>query len=133
MTAVVNGLATGSSSNTTSYTSASFTPAASDYLLVFVHASDTTVAGTLSDSQGLSWSNLASIPSNSTNVLNVFISTTTAANTAMTVTWDCSADASTGAIISVVRVSGSDGNVRQITYGSDVAAVTPNVTFPMPV
>lgn len=92
MALTTNALSTATGNNLSSYTSASFTPAASDYLFVVVHATDTAVAGTMSDSQGLSWSNLMSVVSNTSNIVNVFYSTTTTSATAMTVTLDCSAD-----------------------------------------
>ena len=129
MSAVTNALATGSTTNGTSYASGAFTPAAGDYLLVSVHASDTAVDGTISDSQGLSWSKIGSVVSNTNNRVITFISTTTAAASSMTVTWDCTGDAATGAIVSIVRISGSGGQVRQFATKSGLAAVAPNVTF----
>ena len=129
MALTTNALSTATGNNLSSYTSASFTPAASDYLFVVVHATDTAVAGTMSDSQGLSWSNLMSVVSNTSNIVNVFYSTTTTSATAMTVTWDCSADSATGAIISVLRISGSNGRIRQFTSKSGPSSETPNVVF----
>ena len=129
MATTTNALSTATGNNLSSYTSASFTPAASDYLFVVVHATDTAVAGTMSDSQGLSWSNLMSVVSNTSNIVNVFYSTTTTSATAMTVTWDCSADSATGAIISILRISGSNGRIRQFTSNSGTSSETPSVVF----
>jgi len=129
MAALVNAITTQATANGTSYTSGAFTPAASDYLLVFVHASDTTVDGTLTDSQSLGWTKLSGIVSNTNNRFVVFKSNTTAAASSMTVTWDCTGDAATGALLAVMRVSASDGNIRQITNNAGAAASTPSVVF----
>lgn len=128
-TGILNAIATGSSSNGTSYVSGAFTPVASDYLLVFVHASDTTVDGTLTDSQGLGWDKLTGVTSNTNNRFIAFKSQTSAAASSMTVTWDCTGDAATGAVIGVMRVSGTDGNIRRTVSNSGAAAVTPSVSF----
>jgi|GEM_PF-6304328 len=129
MAAIVNAITTGSTTNGTSYTCGSFTPAAGDYLIVSVHASDTTTDGTLTDSQGLGWDQLTGVVSNTDDRLIVFKSQTVAAASAMTVTWDCTADAATGALIAVTRASGTDGNIRQVASNSGAAAVTPSVVF----
>ena len=129
MSAVTNALATSNGGNASSYVTASFTPAAGDYLLVFVAATDTAVDGTIADSQGLSWSKVGSVVSNTTNRVIAFISTTTVAASAMTVTWDCTGDDATGAVVSVLRISGSGGQVRQFKTNSGVAAANPSVTF----
>jgi len=129
MAALVNAITTQATANGTSYTSGAFTPAASNYLLVFVHASDTTVDGTLTDSQSLGWTKLSGIVSNTNNRFVVFKSNTTAAASSMTVTWDCTGDAATGALLAVMRVSASDGNIRQIANNAGAADSTPSVVF----
>ena len=52
MAAVTLGVATFDSSNLESYVSDAFTPAANDLLLVLVSATNTVAAGTVTDSQG---------------------------------------------------------------------------------
>lgn len=105
---VTSAVATISTSNTTSYTSASFTPAANDQLVAFVVASDTLDAGALSDTQSLGWTQLESETwFDGGNKFYCFIATTLAAATSMTVTFTCLGDAATGCIIHVVRVAGA--------------------------
>lgn len=109
--AVTHGVSTASTSNTTAYTSGSFTPAASDLLIVFVMASGTNDAGGMTDSQGLGFTRID--PTNGPPVKNssadtsyLFVANALAANSAMTVTFNCAGDAATGSIIEVARVSG---------------------------
>lgn len=134
--AVVDAVATTpSTSNTTSYASASFTPAAGDLLVVYVTASGTVAAGTMTDSQGLGFTKITSVLKNaSADTVYMFVANNLAAATAMTVTFDCTGDAATGAIIQVARVSGMTKTgasaVRQTqTTANGAAAGTPAATF----
>lgn len=129
MVAFAAGVTLGSTSNGTSYTTGAFTPTAGNYLIAFVTAMDTAVQGTLTDSQGLSWTLIDSQVSNSTNMQLAYISDTGAAATSTTVTWDCTGDAATGAIISVIQASGTDGLVRQSALSSGGASTTPTLVF----
>lgn len=128
-TTLTNGVTTTTSTNVESYTSAAFTPAAGDYLFVFVVATDTLVNGSMSDTQSLGWTLVGSVTSHTTNKVIVYKSNATTAATSMTVTWDCTGDAATGAGLMILRVAGSDGGVRQFATNTDVAAVVPNVVF----
>lgn len=132
MSTVSNGGATQSTANTTTYTTASFTPTAGDFLVVVVVASDTATDGTLTDSQGLVWELVDGHTTFTTNRLMIFAARQPAAASAMTITWDCTEDAATACIISVVRFAGSDGYIRQVaTLNSGAATTTPTCTFPV--
>lgn len=132
MSTVANGIATQSTANTTTYTTASFTPTAGDFLVVVVVASDTATDGTLTDSQGLVWELVDSHTTFTTNRLMIFAARQPTAASAMTVTWDCTEDAATACIIHVVRFVGSDGYIRQVaTLNSGAATTTPTCTFPV--
>lgn len=132
MSTVANGVGTQSTANTTTYTTASFTPTAGDLLVVVVVASDTATDGTLIDSQGLVWELVDSHTTFTTNRLMIFAARQPAAASAMTVTWDCTADAATACIIQVVRFVGSGGYIRQVaTLNSGAGTTTPTCTFPV--
>lgn len=132
MSTVANGVGTQSTANTTTYTTASFTPTAGDFLVAVVVASDTATDGTLTDSQGLVWELVDSHTTFTTNRLMIFAARQRAAASAMTVTWDCTADAATACIIQVARFVGSDGYIRQVaTLNSGAGTTTPTCTFPV--
>lgn len=132
MSTVANGVGTQSTTNTTTYTTASFTPTAGDFLVAVVVASDTATDGTLTDSQGLLWELVDSHTTFTTNRLMIFAARQPADASAMTVTWDCTADAATACIIQVVRFVGSDGYIRQVaTLNSGAGTTTPTCTFPV--
>lgn len=146
MASVTFAVGTTSTSNTTSYASSSFTPAAGDLLVVFVHASGTVGKGQLIDSQNLGFTEVASVlDASSANTLYCFVALSPAAASAMTVTFKCIDDAATGADIDVYRVSGmhyvgqqavrqtanqanhASGSAPAPAFGS--AALTGNVTL----
>jgi hypothetical protein len=107
MAAVTLGVTTPSTSNTNSYTSGSFTPAASDLLVAFVIATDTVGVGTLTDTQTLGWTEITrALRGGSADTAYLFVANALAANSSMTVTFDCTGDNATGCIITVLRVSG---------------------------
>jgi len=131
--AVASGVSTTSTANTNSYASASFTPAANDLLIVFVVADGTdTVAATLADSQGLGFTLMARTTYNSAaDSVYCFVANKLAANSAMTVTFDCTGNNATGANIYVGRVSGAEGvYIRQISTGSGAGGTAPAVVMP---
>lgn len=104
---VTHRVATASTSNATSYASGSFTPAAGDLLVAFVVTSGTVATGTMTDSQSLGFTKITSALKNaSADTVYAFVSNSQAAASSMTVTFDCTGDAATGAIIFVVSVSG---------------------------
>lgn len=123
---------TASSTDTTSYASGSFTPAANDLLLAWVHASDTVAAGTMSDSQALGWTLQTSRAVAATNgTIYLFVAQALAANSSMTVTFDCTGDGATGAVVSVVRVAGGNtlSPIRQLSTADGTAGNKATGTF----
>jgi fibronectin-binding autotransporter adhesin len=116
-----------STSNTNSYTTGSFTPATNDWLVAFVIASETATAATMTDSQGLGFTLQHSVAIG-VNTLYCFTANALASASAMTVTFDCTGDNATGAVISVARVAGGRW-LRQIKSAIGSAGGTPAVTF----
>jgi hypothetical protein len=134
MATVTLGIQTVSTSNTNSYASASFTPALNDLLVVIVNCSGsvhTAAPGTVTDSQGLGFTKLISGGYNSgADSIWVFVANKLTANSAMTVTFDCTGDNATACVIGVFRISGGDGTyVRQVAVGSGAASSAPSATF----
>lgn len=106
MASVTHRVATASTSNVTSYASGSFTPGAGEVLVAFVYASGTAATGTMTDSQGLGFTKVTGESrGTSADALYAFVSNAAAAASAMTVTFDCTGDAATGALIFVAGVS----------------------------
>jgi len=102
-----HAISTASTSNATSYASGAFTPAANDLLVAFVTASGTIATGTMTDSQNLGFVKVTSALKNSSaDTIYLFVAKNLANAKSMTVTFDCTGDAATGAIIQVVRISG---------------------------
>ena len=139
MAAVTNGpTATASTSNTTSYASNSFTPNAGDLLVAFVIASGTVATGTMTASaNGITFTKVGSAVKNtSADTLYCFVANqlVPASPASMTVTFDCTGDAATGAIVSVALVSGmylaGTAAVRQSAKVDNVAGGTaPSTVF----
>lgn len=128
-TTVTLGVTSTSTANTTSYTTGSFTPAAGDGLIVFVGASGTQAAATMTDSQSLGWTLQKStaklvleIP---TDMLYMFTAKISAAASSMTVTFDCTGDAATGCNIAVLRIAGHLGDVPIFREIVDARAADP--------
>lgn len=135
MAAVTPAVATASSSDTTSYASGAFTPAANDLLVVFVVASDTVSAGTLTDSQSLGFTKITScLKRTSLDTAYCYVANALAANSSMTVTFACADDGATGCIIEVARVSSmtrtGSSAVRQFkTLSNGTGAVIASPVF----
>lgn len=107
MAAVAHRGATASTSNASTYASSAFTPALNELLVVFVIASGTVATPTMTDSQGLGFALVESTTKNGgVDSIYCFIATSLAAASSMTVTFNCTGDAATGAIILVAGVSG---------------------------
>lgn len=131
MAAVVHAIGDTDSSNTTSYVTGSFTPAANDLLVVFVYA--TAIASgnpvTLSNSAGLTFYEAV----HDATDCYCFVAQALAAASSQTVTFDCTGDAATGCLIEVARVSGMTATgvdaVRQTKTGTGSAGTTPALTF----
>lgn len=136
MAAVTHRNSTTSTSNATSYTSGSFTPANGELLVCGVVATATAAAApTLSDSLGGTWTLAATAPWNgTTNTIYFFVRTALiGTGAAMTVTFDCTGDAATGAAIEVAGVSGMTKTgataLLQSAANKNGAATTPATTF----
>jgi hypothetical protein len=132
---VATGVTTASSLNTTSYTTASFTPTADEQLIAFVVATDTLDAGSMTDTQSLGWTRIGfQTWSNSTSKLYVFIANALAINASMTATFNCAGDAATGCLIHIVRVKGNAtpaGAYVQIksNFEDPITGSSPSVTM----
>lgn len=132
MATVTLGIQTTSTSNTNSYASGSFTPAANDLLIVMVNCSGTDQnPATLTDSQSIGFDQIGFTTYNSAgDAVYVFAARKLAANSSMTVTFDCTGNNATGCIICVFRIAGSDGvYIRQVGTGSGAASTAPTVVL----
>lgn len=142
MAAVANRLAggTANTANATSYVSGSFTPVAGELLVVFVHASGSVDASPtlIVSANGITFAQHATVAIKRTSldttwafVANQLVPGSPAA---MTVTFTCTSDAATGAIIAVAGVSGMSqvglAAVRQAAKVDNVAGgAAPSTTF----
>jgi hypothetical protein len=132
---VTHRIATASTSNTTSYASGSFTPAAGDLLIAFVVASGTVATGTMTDSQSLGFTKITSALKNSSaDTVYAFVSNAQATASSMTVTFDCTGDSATGAIIFVASVSGvlkagTSAILQSAIQENQAAGGTPAIAF----
>jgi hypothetical protein len=134
---VTFAISTTSTSNVTSYATASFTPAVGDLLLVFVVASGTVAAGTCTESVAeTTFTKVTSCLKNSsadTNYLFIANKLLTS-GTARTVTFDCTGDAATGAIVTVYRIAylgrwGSNAIRQSAVQANQAATGTPAPAF----
>lgn len=140
MAAVTNAYApTADTNNVTAYASPSFTPAAGDLLVVLIVASGTQTNGTVTASaNGITFTFVnKSIQNTSTNECLVFVADqlVPASPAAMTVTFNCPADAGTGAVVMCARVSGMSlagtAAIRQSTkQDNQTGGTTPAPVFP---
>lgn len=135
MATVTHGIATAATTNATSYASGSFTPATNDLLVAFVRAGATTAVGTMTSSTGITFTKVDhAVFAASAHRVYCFVANSLAANTSMTVTFDCAADAADGSVIFVARVAGMSrtglGAVRRSAKTENGAAAgTPATTF----
>lgn len=135
MAAVTHRNATADTSNVTSYPSGSFTPALNELLVVFVIAAATVAAGSMTDSQSLGFTKITSgVFNTGADTMYLFIANNLAAASAMTVTFDCTGDAATGAIILVAGVSGmsrkgSAAAKQSAKQENQAGGNTPSVVF----
>ena len=124
-------VATASTANATAYASGAFSPTAGQVLVALVIASGTqALDATMSDSQALGWTLVASVAFNGdTDRGYVFIAEAAAAAASMTVTFDCTSDAATGAVIFVagIHTGGRVGAaaIRQSTTAANLPANQP--------
>lgn len=134
MAACTHAVSTASTTNASSYASGSFTPAAGDLLVAFVTATGTVAAGSMTDSQNLGWSKVTTaLKASSADTLYCFVANKFAAASSMTVTFDCTGDAATGAVIQVVRVASMLRKgplaIRQSAVSSNQTSGTPGPSF----
>lgn len=140
MAAATHRVSTASTVDGTSYVSGAFTPAASDLLIVVVAGGATVdTAATVVGSTGQTFTKLGMATRGSSgSSLYAFVANAAATAVSQTVTFDCTADAATGAIIfvtsfsSVTRIGASA--IRQIKILSEIAnGATPAPAFDMAV
>lgn len=135
MAAVTHGVGTPSSVNGESYAAGSFTPAVDDLLVVFVVATATVAAGSVTDDQGGTYTRVDTATKEAGgDTLYCFVRTALVASAvAHVVTFTCTGDAGTGATVQIARVSGltrtGSSAIRQIAKQSNQAAGTPAPTF----
>lgn len=130
------GVGTASTSNSANYTSGSFTPAAGDLLVVFVVATATAADGSMTNSgTDLGWSIARTeTKAASADKLWMFVADTLVpASAATTVTFSCTGDNATGAVVTVVRVAGMQRSglsaILQVDGLSDQASAVPSLSF----
>ncbi len=136
MAAVTHGVSLTDPADLSIYTTASFTPALNDLLVVFVYgrATDTDPA-TMTDTQGGTYTQILAIDSGVTaDTLYLFVRDSLTPNAAMTITFDCTGDSALGCIILVERVSGmtrvgSDAVLQTATEELQATGTTPNPAF----
>lgn len=135
-----------SSTNTTSYTTPSFTPTAGALVVALVFVSGSVLAGaTLSDSLGGSFAKKTNANGGmSGDMAYIFAGAAGATASSQTITFDCTGDAATGCIIEVFEITGMSrfgtDAVRQskfttsqandsITLAFDASCLTGNPTI----
>lgn len=128
---------TGDTANTNSYTSPSFTPVEGDLLVAFVSSSDTVAAGAMSASaNGITFARmpLTAVRGSGAHQLYGFIANqpVPASPSAMTITFTCTGDNATGAIVQCCRVDGMTrfglNAIRQIAKDDEVTSGTAPAT-----
>lgn len=134
MATVTHRVVTPSTSNVTSYASGSFTPSVNDLLIVMVYATATIAAGSLTGSTGPTFTKIRSNADALGATLYLFVANSLITSaTAQTVTFDCTGDAATGAIINVASVSGMSKTgtsaILQSTSATHVTSSVPTSTF----
>jgi hypothetical protein len=136
MATVTHRITTASTTNTTSYASGAFTPAAGELLVVFVVATGTLADDTiLQSSQSLGFNQVFhNNKSAAADSIYCFTATKFATAVSQTVTFTCNSDAATGAVIFVAGVSGMTrvghpAIAQYVGIDSQAASATPVFTF----
>lgn len=108
MASATHRVTTPSTSNASSYASGSFTPSLGDLLVVCVTASGTVAAGTVSNSAGTTFTKITSaLKASGADTLYLFVADSLVTSaTSQTCTFDCTGDNATGAIVTVLSLSG---------------------------
>lgn len=122
-----------STSNSATYAFAAFTPTANAVLVVMVFASGTVAAAPTITGTGLTWNRLGSNQLyNATNTAYAFWAKTGAAPGSTTITFDCTGDNATGAVMGVFQFTDADVatavSVKQFKFSATTAA-NPTITF----
>jgi predicted small secreted protein len=138
MATVTHEITTASTTNATTYTSASFTPAVNDLLVAMVAATDTVATGSMTGSAGPSWTLYRSdafTQGTITTTIYIFVTTSLVTSaTAQTVTFDCTGDAATGSIIHVAAINGitrtGTSAFKQAASSTFTSTPPPSVTLP---
>lgn len=107
---------TASSTDATSYTGPGpWTPAANSILVAGVAATSTVLANPTMTGGGLTWTLRSSSLYNAISTVYVFTAVAGASPSSTTITFDCTGDGATGAVIGVVEVTGGNTSnpVRQ--------------------
>lgn len=137
MAAVTHLIGTPSTAQASAYATGAFTPTAGSLLFGFVWSSGTVATGTMTGSaNGITFTKIISaIGNTSANTLYFFIANqlTPGSPVSMTVTFDCTGDAATGAVVFVGEVSGmtkvNSAAVLQSAKVDNAAASVPAPTF----
>lgn len=96
-----------STTNASVYTTAAFTPAASDLLVAFVMASGSTINANFVTSTGITFKQIARIAGRaSADSLYVFVANKLATAVSMTGSFDCTGVTASGALIDIYAVTG---------------------------
>lgn len=134
MATVTHKIANSSTTNASTYTTASFTPVAGDLIVVFVHSSGVTIASTGTTSAGIGFSQVeTALDASSANTSYMFVATSFATATAQTFTFNCTGTTATGAAWDVYCVAGMTltgaAAVKQTATLDNHASGTPSVAF----
>jgi hypothetical protein len=136
MATITHRVTTPSTSNASSYASGSFTPAVGDLIIVAVVASATVAASSVTSSAGYTFTKITSaVKAASADTLYLFVSNQLVTSAvAQTVTYDCTGDAATGAIVSVVTAAsmtrvGAAAVLKSGKQDNGAAAATPTVSL----
>lgn len=118
-----------STANATSYAMGAFTPTANALLVVMVFATGTVAAAPTMSGGSLLWERIGAAQLyNSTDTAYCFIAQAPASPTSATITFDCTADAATGAMMHVFQITGHNSfqPLKQIVTATGTGA---NPTF----
>jgi hypothetical protein len=135
MAAITHAVSTASTSNAASYVSGSFTPAAGDVLIAFVTATNTLATGTMTSSvAGQTFTKVTSAVFNSSqHTVYCFILNNFTTAVSQTVTFGCSGDNATGAVVQVARIAGLSrtglGAIKQFATLANQSPGTPAPAF----
>lgn len=123
-----------STAQASSYAMSAFTPTAQSLLVVFVFATGTVAAAPTMTGGSLTWTREAS-QTIGANSLHIFWARVGGSPVSTTITFDCTGDAGTGAVMSVIQFLGYDqiviNPIRQLRQNTATTTSTnANITFP---